>query len=63
MTERLYTDDGHCMPLPRPFRQAKVKPPTWLLWDVQEELQVQVNQAVAFAQKVGVSLFLLKKID
>lgn len=55
--ERWYTEDGHCMPSTKGFRQSSYKPPQRLMWEVDNSLEKEINAAVLFAQKVYRKMF------
>lgn len=50
--ERLFDENGYCMPFSRAFKQAKVKPPQRIIWEVTPELETCINEAVIFSTKV-----------
>ncbi|KAG1650421.1 Carnitine O-palmitoyltransferase 1, liver isoform [Nymphon striatum] len=50
VVEKVYDEDGHCLPLCLPFRQALFKSPQRLIWQVEPELGVKIQNAVTFAQ-------------
>jgi hypothetical protein len=54
--EKWYTEDGYCMPLPKSFRQGKIKPPISLEWSSNPKLDAEINQALLLAEKVRHSL-------
>ncbi len=50
--ERWYTEDGHCMPPTKSFRQASFSPPKSLNWEVDISLEKEINGALFLAEKV-----------
>lgn len=50
--EKLFDENGYCMPFSRSFKQAKVKQPQRLVWEVSPDLEVSINEAVKFSQMV-----------
>ncbi|XP_071444145.1 carnitine O-palmitoyltransferase 1, liver isoform-like [Hetaerina americana] len=61
VTDRLYTEKGHCIPPQRPFQQGKCKQPTWLLWEVSVDIQKSVSQAYDFSLKNDADIHLVVK--
>lgn len=55
--ERWYTEDGHCMPPTKPFRQSAFSPPKFLNWEVDISLEKEINGAMLLAQKVEKEYF------
>lgn len=58
--EKLFDEDGNCMPFSRDFKQAKVKQPQRLIWEVSPELEVCIKEAVEFSTKVLHFCFVIK---
>lgn len=54
--EKVYAEDGHCMPMPRRFKQAAFRKPRRLVWDVSAALATKIQNAVKFSKTV--SLFM-----
>ncbi|KAG8200711.1 hypothetical protein JTE90_022322 [Oedothorax gibbosus] len=48
--EKLFDENGYCMPFSRVFKQAKFKKPNRLIWEVTPDLQKSIENAVAFSQ-------------
>lgn len=64
ITEKWYTEDGQCMPMPKSFRQAPTIKPVRLLWSVTSELENEINKALHFAEAVSVnciSIYMYRK--
>lgn len=53
VVEKVYDEDGHCLPLCLPFKQASFKSPQRLIWQIEPELGVKIKNAVTFAQTVS----------
>lgn len=49
--ERLYDDNGRCMPPMKTFQQAKLKTPQRLLWDLSPKLGEKINYSLQMAIK------------
>lgn len=49
--EKQYDEDGSCMPPHRPFKQATVKTPQRLVWEVVPEFAEEIRSALQFAKK------------
>ncbi|GIY30960.1 carnitine O-palmitoyltransferase 1, liver isoform [Caerostris extrusa] len=48
--EKLFDDNGYCMPFSRVFKQAKIKPSQRLIWEVTPELQNYIEEALSLAK-------------
>ncbi|GFY79543.1 carnitine O-palmitoyltransferase 1, muscle isoform, partial [Trichonephila inaurata madagascariensis] len=48
--EKLFDENGCCMPFSRIFKQAKFKPPQRLIWEVTPELHNSLEEAVNLAK-------------
>lgn len=48
--EKLFDENGYCMPFSRVFKQAKIKSPQRLIWEVTPELHNSIEDAVNLAE-------------
>ncbi|XP_055934955.1 carnitine O-palmitoyltransferase 1, liver isoform-like isoform X2 [Argiope bruennichi] len=48
--EKLFDDNGYCMPFSRVFKQAKIKPPQRLIWEMSPELDNVIEEALVQAK-------------
>ncbi|KFM61832.1 Carnitine O-palmitoyltransferase 1, liver isoform, partial [Stegodyphus mimosarum] len=47
--EKLFDENGNCMPFSRDFKQAKTKLPHRLIWELSSELKSSIQEAVNFS--------------
>ncbi|XP_042905266.1 carnitine O-palmitoyltransferase 1, liver isoform [Parasteatoda tepidariorum] len=47
--EKLFDENGYCMPFSRVFKQAKLKAPYRLIWEISPELKTCIEEAVSFS--------------
>lgn len=47
--EKLFDENGYCMPFSRVFKQAKVKQPQRIIWEITPELETCIKEAVTFS--------------
>lgn len=52
--EKLFDENGYCMPFSRVFKQAKIKSPHRLIWEVTPDLEKSIKNAVEFSKVVSI---------
>ncbi|XP_054721147.1 carnitine O-palmitoyltransferase 1, liver isoform-like [Uloborus diversus] len=48
--EKLFDENGYCMPFSRSFKQAKIKSPQRLIWEMTPDLTSCIEEAITFAK-------------
>ena len=59
--EKKYLETGQVMPPPKNFKQAEVSKPRRIIWDITDELENEIHEAVIFSQKVSTGNISYKK--
>lgn len=49
--EKVYTEAGHCMPMPKTFKQGTFRKPRRLVWEISGALATKIQNAVKFAKR------------